>query len=103
MSSATASGPRYRPMRFGVTRGVLRAGAGGVQYLRADQPLEAHAARGEVLRQRDALFRLRPRRQPVHVQPLPTHHAPDSSFFSRASNVSASIGVVVSTDSSREV
>jgi feruloyl-CoA synthase len=27
---------RYRPLRFGVTRGVLRDGADGVRYLRAD-------------------------------------------------------------------
>jgi feruloyl-CoA synthase len=45
MSSLTHGGARYRPMRFGVTRGVLREGAGGVQYLRADQALEPHAQR----------------------------------------------------------
>lgn len=37
--------PRYRSMRFGVTRAALREGAGGVRYLRADQPLEGHAQR----------------------------------------------------------
>ncbi len=37
--------PRYREMKFGVTRVVLREGAGGVRYLRAEQPLEPHAAR----------------------------------------------------------
>jgi len=45
MSELTHAGVRYRPMRFGVTRGVLRQGAGGVQYLRADQALEPHAQR----------------------------------------------------------
>jgi feruloyl-CoA synthase len=37
--------PRYREMKFGVTRVVLREGEGGVRYLRAEQPLQAHAAR----------------------------------------------------------
>mgnify|MGYP001627356240 CR=1 FL=1 len=46
MSTATASaGVRYRPLRFGVTRGILRDGPGGVRYLRADQSLQPHAAR----------------------------------------------------------
>ena len=48
MTTATASaatGVRYRPLRFGVTRGVLREGAGGVRYLRADQPLGDYASR----------------------------------------------------------
>jgi feruloyl-CoA synthase len=46
MSTATAAaGVRYRPLRFGVTRGLLRDGAGGVQYLRAEQPLEPYARR----------------------------------------------------------
>ena len=31
--------PRYRPLKFGVTRAVLREGAPGVRYLRAEQPL----------------------------------------------------------------
>jgi feruloyl-CoA synthase len=35
----------YRPLRFGVTRAVLREGANGVRYLRAEQPLEDHARR----------------------------------------------------------
>ena len=42
---ATAPAVRYRPLRFGVTRGVLREGAGGVRYLRAEHPLEGHAHR----------------------------------------------------------
>ncbi len=37
--------PRYRELKFGVTRVVLRDGASGTRYLRADQPLEPHAAR----------------------------------------------------------
>jgi feruloyl-CoA synthase len=45
MSGLTHAGARYRPMRFGVTRGVLREAAGGVQYLRAEVPLEPYAAR----------------------------------------------------------
>lgn len=46
MSTATATeGVRYRSMRFGVTRGILREGAGGVRYLRADQDLQPHARR----------------------------------------------------------
>ena len=35
----------YRPLHFGVTRGVLTDGAGGVQYLRAEQPLQTAAER----------------------------------------------------------
>jgi len=31
------SAPKFRPMRFGVTRAVLREGQPGVRYLRADQ------------------------------------------------------------------
>lgn len=45
MSTATRSEIRYRPMRFGVTRGVLRQGDAGAQYLRAEQPLEPYARR----------------------------------------------------------
>jgi len=45
MSTPTSAGVRYRPMRFGVTRGELREGAGGARYLRAEQPLEDHARR----------------------------------------------------------
>ncbi|MCE3273838.1 MAG: long-chain-fatty-acid--CoA ligase-like protein [Ramlibacter sp.] len=41
----TTSPARYRPLRFGVTRAVLRDGPGGVRYVRADQPLEGHASR----------------------------------------------------------
>jgi len=37
--------PRYRPLKFGVTRVVLREGAGGVRYMKADQPLGEHALR----------------------------------------------------------
>ena len=42
---AASAPPRYRPLRFGVTRALTRAGAGGVQYLSADQPLQAYDAR----------------------------------------------------------
>jgi feruloyl-CoA synthase len=41
----TAGGPKYRPLKFGVTRVALREGDGGVRYLRADQPLAQHAVR----------------------------------------------------------
>ncbi|MDB5751930.1 MAG: long-chain-fatty-acid--CoA ligase-like protein [Ramlibacter sp.] len=44
-NTATDPGVRYRPLRFGVTRAVLRDGAGGVRYLRAEQPLEPYARR----------------------------------------------------------
>ncbi len=37
--------PRYRPLQFGVTRAVLSEGAGGVRYLKAEQPLEPYARR----------------------------------------------------------
>jgi feruloyl-CoA synthase len=43
--TANAPAVRYRPLRFGVTRGVLRDGANGVRYLRAEQPLEGYARR----------------------------------------------------------
>ena len=43
--STTTANVRYRPMRFGVTRGVLREGANGVRYLRAEQALEPYAKR----------------------------------------------------------
>jgi len=36
---------KYRPLRFGVTRAVLREGAGGVRYLRGEGELQPHAAR----------------------------------------------------------
>ena len=37
--------PKYRPMKFGVTRVAMRDGADGTRYMRADQPLQAHAHR----------------------------------------------------------
>ncbi|MBI5275632.1 MAG: feruloyl-CoA synthase [Burkholderiales bacterium] len=37
--STRAEAVRYRPLRFGVTRAVLREGADGVRYLRAEQEL----------------------------------------------------------------
>ena len=40
-----SSAPRYRPLKFGVTRVVLRDGKDGVRYLQADQPLADYAAR----------------------------------------------------------
>ena len=36
---------QYRTLDFGVTRGVLTVGEGGIQYLRAEQPLQACADR----------------------------------------------------------
>jgi feruloyl-CoA synthase len=39
------SEPKFRPMRFGVTRVTLRDGAPGVHYLRADQALQEIPAR----------------------------------------------------------
>lgn len=36
---------KYRPLTFGVTRVVLREGAPGVHYLRAEQPLQDYPAR----------------------------------------------------------
>jgi feruloyl-CoA synthase len=36
---------RYRPLTFGVTRAVLRAGAPGTQYLQAETPLGAYRER----------------------------------------------------------
>ena len=41
----SASTPRYRPLAFGVTRGVLREGANGVRYLEAETPLEPFGER----------------------------------------------------------
>ncbi len=41
----TTSTHQYRPLHFGVTRGVLSQGEGGVQYLQAEQPLEPCAER----------------------------------------------------------
>jgi feruloyl-CoA synthase len=43
--SAASAPARYRELKFGVTRVCLREGEAGVRYLRADQPLETHAAR----------------------------------------------------------
>ncbi|MDQ7998494.1 MAG: feruloyl-CoA synthase [Pseudomonadota bacterium] len=40
-----AAAPKYRPLAFGVTRGVLREGEAGVQYLAAETPLGPHAHR----------------------------------------------------------
>ncbi|MEJ6023714.1 feruloyl-CoA synthase [Ramlibacter sp. PS4R-6] len=37
--------PRYRPMDFGITRCVLREGAGGAVYVRAEQELKPHPQR----------------------------------------------------------
>ncbi len=37
--------PRYRDLRFGITRVELRDGAPGVRYLRAEQPLVAYSQR----------------------------------------------------------
>jgi feruloyl-CoA synthase len=46
MSDASArAAPKYRPLRFGVTRVIIREGAGGVRYVRADQALESCAQR----------------------------------------------------------
>jgi feruloyl-CoA synthase len=42
---STAASPRYRPLRFGITRGIVRQGTGGTAYLRSDQELQAHARR----------------------------------------------------------
>src|SRR4029453_17494065 len=41
----STAAPKYRPMKFGVTRAVLREGAAGTRYLRAEQPLEPYAHR----------------------------------------------------------
>jgi feruloyl-CoA synthase len=40
-----ATAPKYRPLKFGVTRVILRDGAAGVRYMKADQPLGEHAMR----------------------------------------------------------
>lgn len=45
MSVATAGMPRYRPLAFGVTRGVLREGAPGVRYLEAEATLQPYGDR----------------------------------------------------------
>jgi feruloyl-CoA synthase len=36
---------KYRPLRFGVTRAIVREDDGGVQYLTADQPLQPYEMR----------------------------------------------------------
>ncbi len=42
----TASGtPKYRPLKFGVTRVLTREAAGGVVYVQAEQPLAPYAER----------------------------------------------------------
>ena len=45
MTTATKSAPRYRPLGFGVTRAVIREGAGGVRYVRGEPELQPHAQR----------------------------------------------------------
>ncbi|RYF71738.1 MAG: feruloyl-CoA synthase, partial [Comamonadaceae bacterium] len=40
-----AAAPKYRPMDYGVTRGVLREGDGGVRYLTAEPALPPYAHR----------------------------------------------------------
>ncbi|MGA8786246.1 MAG: feruloyl-CoA synthase [Polaromonas sp.] len=57
--------PTYRPLTFGVVRVTVRDGAPGVHYLRAEQPLQAHA-----LRMTDRLQHW-------------AHTAPDRSFIAR--------------------
>lgn len=39
------STPKFRPLKFGVTRVNMREGANGVRYMSADQKLEAYATR----------------------------------------------------------
>ncbi|MDB5942452.1 MAG: long-chain-fatty-acid--CoA ligase-like protein [Ramlibacter sp.] len=41
----TTVGARYRDLKFGVTRVVMRDGKDGVRYMRAEQPLQPHARR----------------------------------------------------------
>ena len=45
MSAAASAKPKYRPLKFGVTRITLRDGAPGVEYVRANLPLQPYAAR----------------------------------------------------------
>jgi feruloyl-CoA synthase len=45
MSVAASVMPKYRPLKFGVTRITLRDGAPGVEYVQADLPLQPYAAR----------------------------------------------------------
>ena len=37
--------PKFRPLTFGVTRVVVRDGAPGVRYVKAEQPLQDHPPR----------------------------------------------------------
>ena len=68
-TASEGAAPRYRPMRFGVTRAELRDGAGGVQYVRAEPKLEAYAQRMTdrfvywADKQPDRIFMARRRRQ----------------------------------------
>lgn len=41
----TMTAPKYRPLTFGLTRGVLREGAQGVSYLHSETPLPPYAPR----------------------------------------------------------
>ncbi|MBA3773182.1 MAG: feruloyl-CoA synthase [Ramlibacter sp.] len=40
-----ATAPKYRPLKFGVTRVAMRDGTGGMRYMKAEQPLGKHALR----------------------------------------------------------
>ncbi|MDB5882938.1 MAG: long-chain-fatty-acid--CoA ligase-like protein, partial [Ramlibacter sp.] len=42
---SAAAPPRYRPLKFGITRVEVREGTGGVRYMKAEQALEAFAPR----------------------------------------------------------
>jgi feruloyl-CoA synthase len=42
---STAQAVRYRPMAFGITRVDVTETPGGIQYVKADQPLEGYASR----------------------------------------------------------
>ena len=41
----SAAPHRYRPLKFGITRVDMRDGAGGVRYMKAEQPLAVYAPR----------------------------------------------------------
>ncbi|HOB66890.1 feruloyl-CoA synthase [Ottowia sp.] len=43
--AAPKAPPKYRPLTFGVTRAEVREQPDGAQYVRAEQPLDAHAQR----------------------------------------------------------
>ena len=45
MSAVASVTPKYRPLKFGVTRITLRDGAPGVEYVQADLSLQPYAAR----------------------------------------------------------